>query len=110
MSSEWRALFEIVSGHYDGLTFVVAHDGIHFGDEITALRSAPLPRLDEFDDVEFEVGGDGVKLTCKEGSFALNGAQVTGTRRLSPGDIAGIGPTEVLLADYESSPSNKEVP
>jgi hypothetical protein len=105
MSDKWHALFEIVSGPYDGLTFTVAHDGIRLGDEILSLKSGQAPQLGEFDDVEFEVGRHGVKLISK-GSFALNGTRVTGSHELSPGDIACTGITEVLLVESGSSPSD----
>jgi hypothetical protein len=108
MSKKWRARFEMVSGPYDGLTFTVGHEGVSLGSEILLLQSAQVPDLGDFDDVEFEVGGDGVKLSC-QGSFILNGARVTGSREVSPGDIATIGTTEVLLVEYGSGAPEKEV-
>ena len=107
MSGEWHARFEFVSGPYDGLTFTIAHDGVSLGSEIADLPPVQKPDLGDFDDVEFEVGGEGVKLTC-DGTFTLNGEQVSGTREMSQGNIVKIGASEVLLVEYSTGAAQED--
>jgi hypothetical protein len=107
LSGEWHARFEFVSGPYDGLTFTIAHDGVSLGSEIADLPPAQKPDLGDFDDVEFEVGREGVKLTCG-GTFTLNGEQTTGTREMSQGDIAKIGASEVLLVECSTGAAQED--
>ena len=107
MSGEWHARFEFVSGPYDGLTFTIADDGVSLGSEIADLPPVQKPDLGDFDDVEFEVGSEGVKLTCG-GTFTLNGEQATGTREMSQGNIVKIGASEVLLVECSTSAAQED--
>ena len=106
MSGEWHARFEFVAGPYDGLTFTIAHDGVSLGSEIADAPPVQKPDLGDFDDVVFEVGSEGVKLTCG-GTFTLNGEQVTGTCEMSRGSIVKIGASEVLLVEYGTGAAQK---
>ncbi len=107
MSGEWHARFEFVSGPYDGLTFTIAHGGVSLGSEIADLPPVQKPDLGDFDDVAFEVGSEGVKLTCGE-TFTLNGEQATGTREMSQGNIVKIGASEVLLVECSTSAAQED--
>ncbi len=101
MSGEWQARFEIVAGPNDGLTFAITDKGVVLDGELLG----PPPGLGlgpkDLDDVEVEVGDEGVKLTC-EVAFWLNGAEVSGSHLLNDGDIVRVGMTEMMLVEHSS--------
>jgi hypothetical protein len=107
LSGLWEARFEIVSGPYDGLTFVVANDGLSMESEILAVPAAQELYLRDFADVGFEVGSEGTRLNSA-GDFTLNGKQVRGGQAVSDGDIVKIGATEVLLVERTCAPVSGE--
>jgi hypothetical protein len=108
VSAEWQARFEIVAGPNDGLTFAVTDTGVVLDGELLG----PPPGLGlapkDLDDVEVEVGDEGVKLTC-EVPFWLNGVEVSGTHPLNDGDIVRVGMTEMMLVGHSSGPTHAVV-
>jgi hypothetical protein len=107
VSGPWEARFEFVSGPYDGLTFVVANEGLSLESEIRAVPAAQDLHLRDFADVEFEVDRGGTRLNRK-GVYTLNGRQVSGAQAVRDGDIVKIGATEVLLVEHGTAPPSGE--
>lgn len=101
VSAAWQARFEVVAGPNDGLAFAVTDEGVVLEGELLG----PSPGLGlapkDLDDVEIEVGGEGVSMTC-EVTFWLNGAEVSGTHQLTKGDIVRVGMTEMMLLGHST--------
>jgi hypothetical protein len=107
VSERWEARFEIVSGPFDGLTFVVADEGLSAEIDIHAVPAARELYLRDFADVGFAVDSEGARLDLA-GAFALNGEQVSGAQVLRDGDVVRIGATEVLLVGHSRAEVSSE--
>ncbi|HJW76864.1 MAG TPA: hypothetical protein VJ787_14580 [Thermoleophilia bacterium] len=107
MSDRWQARFEIVSGPHDGLTFVVANEGLSIESEILAVPDAQELYLRDFVEVGFEVGSEGVRVNTG-GAFTLNGEQASGGQIVTDGDVLRIGATEVMLVAHAGAPASGE--
>jgi hypothetical protein len=107
MSGASEAQFEIVAGPNDGFTFAYTDDGVVFEGEVLGPPPGSGLGPKDLDDVEIEIGDDGVALTC-EVTFWLHGAEVTGTHLLSDGDVVRVGMTEMMLVWHSGSSAHTQ--